>query len=153
MGGMICISAMYIWCRIRSRSVIRYSLVQIDNVIEVGKSTDVISIGVARKPEGTIVLKEIVVVFIVLRDCVWSFGMVHRYVREMTTVYKVTELGKMFVPFRVVCRHFVMICGVNPRSKLPNAIESATRNGYLLLASSEKEPTTTTDNELKHRHL
>ena len=48
---------------------------------------------------------------------------------------------------------FVMICGVNPRSKLPNAIESATRDGYLLLASSEKELTTTIDNELKHRHL
>ena len=46
-----------------------------------------------------------------------------------------------------------MICGVNPRSKLPNAIESATRDGYLLLASSEEELTTTTDNELKHRHL
>ena len=49
-----------------------------------GKCTDVISIGVARKPEGTIVLEEIVVVFIVLRDCVWGFGMVHRFVWEMT---------------------------------------------------------------------
>ena len=48
---------------------------------------------------------------------------------------------------------FVMICGVNPRSKLPNAIESATRDGYLLLASSEEEPTTIIDNELKQRHL
>ena len=42
-----------------------------------------------------------------------------------------------------------MVCGVNPRSKLPNAIESATRDGYLLLAPSEKELTTITDNELK----
>ena len=58
-----------------------------------GKSTDVISIGVARKSEGTIVLKEIVVVFIVLRDHVWSFGMVHRFAWEMTTVYEVTEFG------------------------------------------------------------
>ena len=48
---------------------------------------------------------------------------------------------------------FVMIYGVNPRSKLPNAIESATRDGCLLLASSEKELTTIIDNELKHRHL
>ena len=46
-----------------------------------------------------------------------------------------------------------MICGVNPRSKLPNAIESATRDGYLLLASSEEELTTIIDNELKHRRL
>ena len=45
---------------------------------------------------------------------------------------------------------FVMICGVNPRSKLPNAIESATRDGYLLPASSEEELTTIIDNELKH---
>ena len=29
-------------------------------------------------------------------------------------------------------------CGVNPCSKLPNAIESATRDRYLLLASSVK---------------
>ena len=58
-----------------------------------GKCTDVIRIGVARKSEGTIVLKEIVIVFIVLRDRVWGFGMVHRFVREMTIVYKVTELG------------------------------------------------------------
>ena len=48
---------------------------------------------------------------------------------------------------------FVMICGVNPRCKLPNAVESATRDGYLLLASSEEELTTIFDNELKHRHL
>ena len=58
-----------------------------------GKSTDVISIGVARKSEGTIVLKEIVVIFIVLRDRVWGFGMVHRFVWEMAIVYEVTEFG------------------------------------------------------------
>ena len=58
-----------------------------------GKSTDVISISVVRKSEGTIVLKEIVIVFIVLRDRVWGFGMVHRSVREMAIVYKVTEFG------------------------------------------------------------
>ena len=57
-----------------------------------GKYTDVIMIGVARKSEGTIMLKEIVVAFIVLRDCVWGFGMVHRFVREMTIVYKASEL-------------------------------------------------------------
>ena len=45
---------------------------------------------------------------------------------------------------------FVMICGVNPRSQLPNAIESATCDGCLLLASSEEELTTIIDNELKH---
>ena len=58
-----------------------------------GKCTDVISIGVVRKSEGMIVLKEIVVVFIVLRDRVWGFGMVHRFVREMTIVYEVSKLG------------------------------------------------------------
>ena len=58
-----------------------------------GKCTNVISIGVVRKSEGTIVLKEIVIVFIVLRDRVWGFGMVHRFVREMTIVYEVSELG------------------------------------------------------------
>ena len=58
-----------------------------------GKCTNVISIGVARKSEGTIVLKEIVVVFIVLRDHVWGFRMVHRFVREMTIVYKVSKFG------------------------------------------------------------
>ena len=58
-----------------------------------GKCTNVIGIDVARKSEGTIVLKEIVVVFIVLRDRVWGFGMVHRSVREMAIVYKVTEFG------------------------------------------------------------
>ena len=58
-----------------------------------GKSTDVISIGVARKSEGTIVLKEIVVVFIVLRDRVWGLGMVHRFVWEMTIVYEKAEFG------------------------------------------------------------
>ena len=58
-----------------------------------GKCTDVINIGVARKSEGTIMLKEIVVIFIVLRDRVWSFGMVHRFVWEMTIVYEVSELG------------------------------------------------------------
>ena len=93
MGGMVCVSALYVWCRIRSRSVIRYSLVKIDNVIEVGKSTIVISIGVVRKSEGTIVLKEIVVIFIVLRDRVWGFGMVYRFIWEMTIVYEVTEFG------------------------------------------------------------
>ena len=58
-----------------------------------GKCTDVISIGVVRKSEGMIVLNEIVVVFIVLRDHVWSFRMVHRFVREMTIVYEVTKFG------------------------------------------------------------
>ena len=58
-----------------------------------GKSTDVISIGVARKSEGTIVLKEIIIVFIVLRDCVWGLGMVHRFVWEMTIVYEKAEFG------------------------------------------------------------
>ena len=57
------------------------------------KCTDVISIGVVRKSEGTIVLKEIVVVFIVLRDRIWGFGMVYRFTWEMATVYKITELG------------------------------------------------------------
>ena len=67
-------------------------------------------------------LKEIIVVFIVLRDCVWGFGMVHRFVREMTIVYKVSEFGQVFVPLRVIRCHFVMNCGVNPRFKLPNAM-------------------------------
>ena len=67
-----------------------------------GKCTDVISIGVARKSEGTIMLKEIVVIYIVLRDRVWGFGMVHRFVWEMTTVYEVSEFRQLFVPFRVV---------------------------------------------------
>ena len=58
-----------------------------------GKCSDVISIGVVRKSEGTIMLKEIVVVYIVLRDRVWGFGMVHRFVWEMTIVYEVTEFG------------------------------------------------------------
>ena len=58
-----------------------------------GKCTDVINIGVARKSEGTIMLKEIIVVFIVLRDHVWVFGMVHRFIWEMTIVYEVTEFG------------------------------------------------------------
>ena len=40
-----------------------------------------------------IVLKEIVVVFIVLRDCVWGLGMVHRFVWEMTIVYEKAEFG------------------------------------------------------------
>ena len=67
-----------------------------------GKCTDVISIGVARKSEVTIVLKEIVVVFIVLRDHVWGFRMVHRFVWEMTIVYEISELGQVFVPLRVI---------------------------------------------------
>ena len=67
-----------------------------------GKCTDVISISVVRKSEVTIVLKEIVVVFIVLRDHVWGFGMVHRFVWEMTIVYEISELGQVFVPLRVV---------------------------------------------------
>ena len=58
-----------------------------------GKCTNVINIGVVRKSEGTIMLKEIIVVFIVLRDRVWGFGMVHRFVREMAVVYEVTEFG------------------------------------------------------------
>ena len=58
-----------------------------------GKSTDVISIGVVRKSEGTIVLKEIVVIFIVLRDRVWVFRVVHRFVGKMAIVYEVTEFG------------------------------------------------------------
>ena len=44
-----------------------------------GKCTNVISIGVARKSEGTIVLKEIVAIFIVLRDRVS-----HRAVQNLT---------------------------------------------------------------------
>ena len=56
-----------------------------------GKCTNVINIGVARKSEGTIVLKEIVVIFIVLRDRVWVFGMVHRFVGKMAVVYEVTK--------------------------------------------------------------
>ena len=67
-----------------------------------GKCADVIRIGVARKSEGTIMLKEIVVIFIVLRDSIWGFGMVHRFVWEMTIVYEVAEFGQMFVPLRVV---------------------------------------------------
>ena len=51
---------------------------------------------------GTIVLKEIIVVFIVLRDRVWGFGMVHRSVGKMTIVYEVSEFGQVFVLFRVV---------------------------------------------------
>ena len=58
-----------------------------------GKSTDVIDIGVVRKSEGTIVLKEIIVIFIVLRDHVWGFGMVHRFVGEMAIVYEISEFG------------------------------------------------------------
>ena len=58
-----------------------------------GKSTDVIDISVARKSEGTIVLKEIIVIFIVLRDRVWGFGMVHRFVGEMAIVYEISEFG------------------------------------------------------------
>ena len=58
-----------------------------------GKCSDVIRIGVARKSEGMIVLKEIVVVFIVLRDHIWGFGMVHRFVREMAIVYELAEFG------------------------------------------------------------
>ena len=58
-----------------------------------GKCTDVINISVVRKSEGTIVLKEIVIVFIVLRDRIWVFGMVHRFVWEMAIVYEVTESG------------------------------------------------------------
>ena len=58
-----------------------------------GKCTNVINDSVARKSEGTIVLKEIVVIFIVLRDRVWGFGMVHRFVGKMAIVYKVTEFG------------------------------------------------------------
>ena len=56
-----------------------------------GKCTDVINIGVVRKSEGTIMLKKIVIVFIVLRDRVWGFGMVHRFVREMTIVYETSK--------------------------------------------------------------
>ena len=67
-----------------------------------GKCSDVISIGVARKSEVTIVLKEIIIIFIVLRDCVWVFGMVHRFVWEMTIVYEVSEFGQMFVSLQVV---------------------------------------------------
>ena len=67
-----------------------------------GKSTDVISISVVRKSEGTIVLKEIIVIFIVLRDCVWGFGMVHRFVREMAIVYEVTEFGQVFVSVLII---------------------------------------------------
>ena len=58
-----------------------------------GKCSDVIKIRVARKSEGMIVLKEIVVIFIVLRDRVWGFGMVHRFIWEMTIVYEISELG------------------------------------------------------------
>ena len=58
-----------------------------------GKCSDIINVGVARKSEGTIMLKEIVVIYIVLRDRVWVFGMVHRFVWEMTIVYEVSELG------------------------------------------------------------
>ena len=57
-----------------------------------GKCTNVINIGVAGKSEVMIMLKEIVIVYIVLRDCIWGFGMVHRFVWEMAVVYKVTEL-------------------------------------------------------------
>ena len=56
-----------------------------------GKCTDVISIGVVRKSEGMIVSKEIVVIFMVLRDHIWGFRMVHRFVWEMAIVYEVTE--------------------------------------------------------------
>ena len=58
-----------------------------------GKCTDIISIGVARKSEETIILKEIVVIYIVLRDHIWGFGMVHRFVWEMAIVYEITEFG------------------------------------------------------------
>ena len=67
-----------------------------------GKCIDVITIGVARKSEGMIVLKEIVVIFIVLRDSVWGFRVVHRFVREMAIVYKLTEFGKMFVSVLII---------------------------------------------------
>ena len=67
-----------------------------------GKFTDVINIGVARKSEGTIVLKEIVVVFIVLRYRVWGLGMVHRFIWEMTIVYEISEFGQIFVPLWVI---------------------------------------------------
>ena len=43
--------------------------------------------------ERMIVLKEIIIIFIVLRDHVWHFRMVHRFVREMDLVYCLTKFG------------------------------------------------------------
>ena len=43
--------------------------------------------------EGMIVLKEIIVIFIVLRDHVWGFRMVHRFVREVTPMNDLSEFG------------------------------------------------------------
>ena len=40
-----------------------------------------------------IVLKEIVIIFIVLRDHVWGFGMVHRFAWELTPMNELSELG------------------------------------------------------------
>ena len=50
---------------------------------------------------------------------------------------------------------FVMILWSEPSSQVAECnVESATRNGYLLLASSVRQsPTTIIDNELKQRQL
>ena len=128
---------------------IRYSLVQINNVVEVGKSTNVISIGVARKSEGTIVLKEIVVIFIVLRDRVWHFGMVHRFVGKMTIVYEVTEFGQMFVSVLIIWCHFCDDLWSNPCCMLLNVVNKHLAMGIcsqLLVSITAPHR----DNELKH---
>ena len=38
-------------------------------------------------------LKEITVIFIVLRDHVWGFGMVHRFIGKMDPMNCVAEFG------------------------------------------------------------
>ena len=65
--------------------IIRICLIVFQVLEILGTSTEYINeVSVARMSEGTIVLKEIIVIFIVLRDHVWGFGMVHRFVREVT---------------------------------------------------------------------
>ena len=88
-----------------------------------GKCTDVISIGVARKSEGTIMLKEIVVIFIVLRDCVCmgfrngsQICLGNDNCIQSNRIWISVCIGS----YRMMS--FVMICGVNPCSKLPNAM-------------------------------
>ena len=58
-----------------------------------GKSSDIISIGVSRKSEGTIVLKEIVVVFIVLSGTAYGFELERGCLFRRNTLVGVTTIG------------------------------------------------------------
>ena len=108
-----------------------------------GKCSDVISIGVARKSEGTIVLKEIIVVFYSPQGPRMGF-------RNGSQIYlgngNCIQSNRIWVDVCIGSDHMMPFCDdlwSEPSLQISEFVESEPCNGYLLLAFSVRQSLTT----------